>query len=171
MARRSRTRTRARSVVSTKKLPTAFYYPIPLYRLAPRTAFVAPSRRRSSSRVSRHTPAVWLRAPRKVVSAKKLPSFFRHRSPVVSPEAKRRASGRQFVSAKKQIGTFPFTTRILREPTRDRMALVRDKRSPKRHACKCHEERSEAQQRVTRAFIAGYGGRRDMRKKIGSCTC
>lgn len=64
--------------------------------------------------------------------------------------------------------------RVLRRPTRQRAALVRaaQKKSSKRlNTCKCSEERSEAQREVTRKFIAGYGGRSNMVKKIGLCSC
>ena len=64
-------------------------------------------------------------------------------------------------------------SRVLRKPTRMRAALVRAaKKSSKRaHACKCSEDRSELQREVTRRFIAGYGGRKNMQKKIGACRC
>lgn len=64
--------------------------------------------------------------------------------------------------------------RVFRKPTRIRSALVRavQRRSSKRpQACKCSNERSEAQRVVTRRFIAGYGGRKNMTKKIGACSC
>ena len=64
--------------------------------------------------------------------------------------------------------------RVFRKPTRMRGALVRTrqtKSSKRAHACKCSEARSERQRAVTRRFIAGYGGRSNMTKKIGACSC
>lgn len=52
------------------------------------------------------------------------------------------------------------------------VALLRDSNSLKqRKLCKCHRERSPLQQKVSRRFFAGQGGRRDYRKHSEACAC
>lgn len=155
MARRSRRSNRTRTVeqyaavrrTAPIKSPPSFFVNIRRYGLRPRRA-----RRRT------------LLIHRKVV-ARSQPAIGRLRLLQRQP---------RMITSQVIIQRTRVPSRVFRRPTRIRSALVRavQRKSSKRaHACKCSNERSEEQREVTRRFIAGYGGRRNMQKKIGVCSC
>lgn len=152
MARRSRTRRVERSPSRAAARRTAtLFQPLPPFRsVFPKMRAPRRSRDRIITRVTTRVPSV-----------------------VPSPRMARvpRDRGQPRVIAFRQRARVP--SRVLRRPTRIRPALVREanKSSKRARACKCSDDRSEAQREVTRRFIAGYGGRPNMQKKIGLCSC